>query len=158
MSRGYVMEAEAKSFVGWSRERINPLQIDVIADDHEAALHEFPFDATRGVGEDHGLYAHARENADGKGDLFRGVTFIKMDAALHPGNGNCSHFSDDELSRMADGSGLRIMRNFRVRNFRSSSEFVGKCAKPRTKNQGNLGPQSRLRKNEVSRFARAYEL
>jgi len=51
-----------------------------------------------------------------------------MDAALHPDNGNCSHLSDDELSGMADGRGLREARNFGVRNFRSASKFIGKRA------------------------------
>jgi len=81
-----------------------------------------------------------------------------MDAALHPGHGNCSHFSDDELPRVANGGRLRKVWNFRVRNFRSAGKFISESAKARAQNQGNLGTVSGLRKNEVSRFARALEL
>src|SRR5712664_3172669 len=127
--RGHVVETQAESLVVRSGQRIDALQIDVIADHHQPALHEFPFDAARGVGEDHGLYAHARENADGKRHLFRGVAFVKMDPALHPGHGNRSHFSDDELARMANGGRLRKVRNFRVGDFGGIGEFVRESAK-----------------------------
>jgi hypothetical protein len=81
-----------------------------------------------------------------------------MDAALHPRNGNCSHFSDDELPRVANGGRLREAWNFRVGNFGGISEFVRETAKAGTQDEGNLGTQLRLRKNEVSRFSRALEL
>ncbi len=81
-----------------------------------------------------------------------------MDAALHPCNGNCSHFSDDELPRVANGGRLREVRNFRVRNFGGISEFVRETAKAGTQDEGNLGTQLRLRKNEVSRLSRALKL
>jgi hypothetical protein len=59
---------------------------------------------------------------------------------------------------MANGRGLRKVRNLRVRNFRRYGKFVGKGAEAGTQDKGNLGAQFCLRKNEVSRFARAFEL
>src|SRR5260370_38897413 len=53
---------------------------------------------------------------------------------------------------MANRRRLRKVRNFRIRNFHGVGEFIGECAKPRTKNQRNPRPESRLRENEVSRF------
>jgi len=130
----------------------------VIADHHQPALHKFAFNAARGVGKDHRLNTHARENADGKSHLFRGIALVKMDSALHPRNGNCSYFSDDKLPRVANGGRLREVRNFRVRDFGGISEFVRESAKARAQDEGNLGAQFHLRKNEVSRFARALVL
>src|SRR6266581_105979 len=76
VGRGHVMEAQTEALIVWPRERIDALQIDVIADDHKPALHELAFDAACGVGEDHGLYAHAREDTNGKRNIFGGITFI----------------------------------------------------------------------------------
>jgi len=81
-----------------------------------------------------------------------------MDAALHPGNGDCSHFSDDELPRVADGCGLRKMRNFRIWDFGGIGEFVCESTETRAQNKRNLRPVSGLRKNELSRFPRALVL
>src|SRR6266481_563693 len=89
VSRGHVVKAQAKALVVWPGERIDALQIDVVADHHQSALREFAFDATRCIGENHGLHSHARENTDGKGHFFCGITFIKMDAALHAGDRDC---------------------------------------------------------------------
>jgi len=52
-----------------------------------------------------------------------------MDAALHPGNGNRSHFSDDQFPRMANGGRLRKVRNFRIWNFGGTGKFVRESAK-----------------------------
>src|SRR5260370_443532 len=114
--------------------------------------------ADRPVGEDHSLYAHSRENADGKGHLLRRITFVKMDAALHPGNGDCSHFSDDEFPRMANSGRLRKVRNFLVWDFGGFGKFVRKSAKARAENKHNLRSVSSLGKNEVSRFSCTFVL
>jgi len=106
------------------------LEQRVVADHNEATLHKFPLDAARGVGEDHGLHTHARENADGKHHLFRGIALIKMDAALHASDRNGSYFSDDEFSRVADGGRLWKVRNLRVGNFGGTGKFVRKRAEP----------------------------
>src|SRR5690242_9804134 len=118
------MKSQAEAFIVWSRERIDALKIDVVADHDEATLHKFALDASGGVGEDYSLHSHARENADRKRYFFRGIAFIKMDAALHARYWNCADFSNDELPRVADGRGLREMRNFPVRNFGGIGELV----------------------------------
>src|SRR5229473_6424530 len=156
--RSHVRKARAESFLIGARKRIDALQIDVIADHHQPALHEFPFDAARGVRENYGLHAHAPENAYGKDHFLRRIAFIKMHAPLHPGNGNRSHFSDDQLPRMADGRRLRKVRNFRIRNFLGLLEFVRERPEARSKHQCDTRPVSRLRKNEVSSFTRALKL
>jgi hypothetical protein len=81
-----------------------------------------------------------------------------MDTALHARNWDCSDFPDDELPGMTNSGGLRKVRNLCVRDFRGTVKFIGECAKSGAKNQRDLGPQGRLRKNKVSRFARAFEL
>jgi len=81
-----------------------------------------------------------------------------MDSALHSGNGNCSHSSDDELPRVANGGRLRKMRNFRIGNFGGIGKFVRESAEAGTQNKRNLRPVSGLRKNEVSRSPRALVL
>src|SRR6202022_3422999 len=42
--RGHVVETQAESLVVRSGQRIDALQIDVITDHYQPALHEFPFD------------------------------------------------------------------------------------------------------------------
>ena len=81
-----------------------------------------------------------------------------MDAALHPRNGNCSYFPDDELPRVANGGRLGEVRYFCVGDFGGISEFVRESAKAGTQNKRNLRPVSSLNKNEVSRFPRALVL
>src|SRR5438552_2488773 len=158
VGRGHVVEAQAEAVIVRAGERIDALQIDVIADDHETALREFAFDATGGVGEDHGFHTHTREDADGKRNLLRRIAFVKMYAALHARDGNSSDFTDYELSSVPDGRRLGKMRNFCVRNFRGAGKFIGECAKPGAKNECNPRPKRCLRKNEVGGFTRAFEL
>src|SRR5438132_283152 len=138
---GHVVEAQAEAVIVRAGERIDALQIDVIADDHETALREFAFDATGGVGEDHGFHTHTREDADGKRNLLRRIAFVKMYAALHARDGNSSDFTDYELSSVPDGRRLGKMRNFCVRNFRGAGKFIGECAKPGAKNECNPRPK-----------------
>ena len=100
--RSHVRKARAESFLIGARKRIDALQINMIADHHQPALHEFPFNAARGVRQNDGLHAHAREDADGKRHLLHRITLVKMDAALHPRHRDRSHFSDDQLAGMTD--------------------------------------------------------
>src|SRR6266567_3704402 len=155
--RSHVRKARAESFLIGARKRIDALQINVIADRHQPPLHEFLLDATRGVRQNDGLHAHAREDADGKRHLLHGITLVKMDAPLHPGHRDRPHFSDDQLAGMTDRGRLRKVRNFRVRNFRRAREFVRKSAQTRAKNQCNLRPESRFGKNKLGGAPRAFE-
>ena len=92
-----------------------------------------------GVGEDHGFHAHARENANGKGDVLGGIAFVEMDAALHSGHGNFADFADDELACVADGGGAWKVWDFRVGN------FGGACRIRRRKRRGPSRGPARFR-------------
>ena len=83
------------------------LQIDVIADQNQGALREPEIDASGGVGDDEGANPHAREYPDGKSDLLRGVSLIKMNAALHGSDRDGAGIADDQTSGVADRGGLR---------------------------------------------------
>ena len=82
IGHGHVRKARAETLVIGSSKRARALKIDVIFDHDQLASYEFAFDATGRVREDYSFDAHAREDADGKGDIFGGITFVQVDAAL----------------------------------------------------------------------------
>ena len=120
-------------------------------------MHEFAFDAAGGVGEDDGFHAHAREDADGKRDLFGGIAFVEMDAALHSGDGNFADCADDELACVADGGGVWEMRDFRVGDFGCVVEFVGESTEARAEDQRDFGAEIGFGKNEICGGFGAFE-
>ena len=141
---GHVRKTQAEAFVVRASERAYALQIDVIFDDDELALNEFAFDAAGGVGKDNRFHAHTGEDANGEGDLFGGIAFVEMDAALHSGDRDVADRAEDELAGMADGSGLREIGDFRVGDFSGVLEFVGEGAEAGAEDQGDFGAEIRF--------------
>src|SRR5277367_2916613 len=111
---GHIWKARAEAVVVGTDERMNALEIEVIADDDERALGELQIDAAGGVGENGGANAEAAEDAHGKRDLLRGVAFVEMDAALHGGDGDVFDFANHQTAGVADGGGTREAGNFFV--------------------------------------------
>ena len=83
------------------------LQIDVIANDDQRALRIAEIDAAGGVGQDHGMNAHAPKHANGEGDFLRRVSLVEMDAALHGCNGYVARFADHHAACVSDRGGAR---------------------------------------------------
>src|SRR5713226_4886599 len=155
--RGHVRKTQPKALVVRSGERIHALQIDVVLDNHQPPLPELVLDSARRIRQDHGLYAHAREHSYRKRHLFHGITFIKMYAALHPGDGDGAHFADHQPARVPDGGGLWKVRNFRVRNLYSAGKFVRERPEAGAQHQRDFRPERCLRKNEIGGEPRAFE-
>ena len=89
----------------------------MVANRHQTALRIITIDAASGVGDNHRLDSHAREGTGGKCDFFRGIAFVEMYAALHAGHWDIADIADDETSGVADGGGVREIRDFGVGNF-----------------------------------------
>src|SRR5580692_11807545 len=99
----HVREADAEAVVVGADQRIHTLQVDVIADHDERALRVAEVDASSGVGEDDGANAHASEDADRERDFLRRISFVKMDAALHDGDGHVAGIADYHLAGVPNG-------------------------------------------------------
>src|SRR5204862_3317376 len=121
--------------VVWSNKRVRALQIDVITEGDQRSLGIVEVDAAGGVSEDDRLHSHARENAHRERDLFGGVAFVKMNAALHAGDRDAVDVAEYQLASVADGSGTGKVRDFRVRNSGSLGEFVGESAEAGAKHE-----------------------
>src|SRR5882672_4058615 len=134
---GHIRKTQTEALVIRANERIDSLEIYMIANHHQAALRIVAIDATGGVGNYHRLDAHAGEDADWERDFFRGIAFIEVDAALHRGDGDVADVADDETSGVAYGGGLGEIRDFRVGNFRCVAKFVSEIAEARTQNQSD---------------------
>src|SRR5882724_2028814 len=103
---GHIRETQTETLVIRANERIDALQVYVIANHYQAALRVVTIDAAGGVGDDHRLDAHAGEHADWERDFFRGIAFVQVDAALHRCYRDVANITDDETSGVADGGGL----------------------------------------------------
>src|SRR5207253_1554164 len=83
---GHIVKTQDKPFVVRSGQRIDALQINMIANHHESSLTELAFDASRSIRQDDRFYSHAGEHADRENYLLGRISFIEMYAALHPGH------------------------------------------------------------------------
>src|SRR5579859_390944 len=120
----------------------------MVANGHQAALRIVAIDAASGIGDNHGLNAHAGEHTNGKGDFLRGVALVEMNAALHGGHWSVANAADDQPSGMADGGGLREIGDPCVGNFGGTREFVGEVTEARTEDQGDAWAQLRFCQDE----------
>src|SRR5579862_936110 len=118
----HVGKTDAKAIVIWANERIRSLKIDVIANHHEHALLVTEVNAAGSVSQDDRSYSHASEDAHGKSDCLRGVSFVEMYAALHCGYFYAFRFADNELSRVANGCGTWECGDFCVSDARRVGE------------------------------------
>ena len=110
----------------------------MIANHDQRALLEFRVDAARGVGEIAELYSHAAEDAHGKNNFLRGITFVEMHAALHGGDGNFAHFPNYQAAGVADSRRTRKAGNFFIGNACCFRQFVGERAEPRAEHHRDL--------------------
>ena len=74
----------------------------------------------------------------GKVDFLRGISFIKMNAALHGGDGHAAGVADDHLSGVSDGGRVREGGNVGVGNARGVGERVGESAEAGAEDKSNL--------------------
>ena len=155
----HVRKALAKSLVVRADQRIRPLQVDVIAQDHQRALVEIAVDAAGGVGKNHGANSHAREHAHRKNHVLQRVAFVEMHAALHRGNAEFAAVSPITMPPgVADrpsNAGKFGMR--RVVNARRVSQFVRKAPEAAAEHHADarakLGARERI--NFAARSTRA---
>src|SRR3984893_95295 len=134
ISLGHVWKPHTEALIIRTAERIRALQVDVIADHHQAALRIIAIDTAGGSREDDCLNAQARENADGERYFLYGISFVEMHAALHSGHGDIANLSDDQLAGVADGCRAREVRDSCVGNFRGVTELVCKISQPGAEN------------------------
>ncbi len=104
----------------------------MVANQHQRALLVIQIDAARRVGQEDGTNSHAAEDAHGEGDLLRRVTFIKMHASLHHGDGDRTRFADHHLSSVADRGRAREGRDLRERDAGRVGERIGETAEAGT--------------------------
>src|SRR5260370_37276004 len=123
-----VRKTWAEAFIIRTGERILSLQVDVVTDQNQRALLIAEIDTPSGVGENHGTNSHAAKHAHGKRDFLRGVTLIKMHAALHCGDHDVASFADYHLTCVADRSRTWKRRNLGVRDAHSFAERVSESA------------------------------
>ena len=153
----HIRKTRAESLIVRTGKRVGSLQIDVILDHDKRSLREFALDAARCVGEDHGFYAHASKNANGKCHLLHGIALVEMDTSLHSANGNFSNFADDKFTGVANGRGSRKIRNLPVRNFCCAGKFIRESAEARAEDQSNFRLQRGSRGKEIGREPGAFE-
>ena len=67
----------------------------MVGDQDEGALRVSRVEAARGVGEHKSFDAEFAQDAGTKGDLLRGVAFIKMNASAHDGDGHARDVADN---------------------------------------------------------------
>ena len=72
-------------------------EIDMVGDDHQIANLERGIHTARRVAHEEGLDAQLVHHADGEGDLFHGVAFIKVETPLHGHDILVTKLSEDEL-------------------------------------------------------------
>ena len=82
-------------------QRVFGEEIDMIGDDHQVADLERGIHAARRVAHEEGLDAQLVHHADGEGDLFHGVAFIKVETPLHGHDILVTKLSEDELPGVA---------------------------------------------------------
>lgn len=95
-------------------ERILWHEVDVVCDDHQVADAETGISATGSVADEKSLDAQLVHDADGKGHLFHGVTFIVMESPFHSYDILASEFSEYEFAFVALNGGNREIRYFLV--------------------------------------------
>jgi hypothetical protein len=71
-----------------------------------------------------------------------------MNTSLHARHRDIPDVSDHELSRVADGGGLREVRDFLVGYLSWRFEFVGEGAEARAQHQRNAGAESGFAQDE----------
>ena len=91
-------------------------EVDVVGEQDQLALLEIQPDAAGGVGDHQGGDSQAPQDAYRKGDFFRGISLVGVDAALHDRDRRAGDGADDQAAAVAFHGGLREMGDGRVGN------------------------------------------
>lgn len=116
VSRRHIEEARTEPGLVGAEGGIGSGEIDVIGDGNQRALLITGVDASSSIGDDEGLAAEQTEDADGEGNLGRGVSLIGMSTTLHNNYRNSGDMTKDEFAGMAFNCRLRKMRYIAVTN------------------------------------------
>ena len=76
-------------------------EINVVGDNHDVAHFERGVGTSTCIADKEGLDAQFVHHADGEGDLFHGVAFIKVETALHGHDILVAELTEDELPGVA---------------------------------------------------------
>src|SRR5579859_1779488 len=151
---GHVDKADAEAFVVGADQRIAALKIDVVFQDHQAALLELQVDSTGSVGQQRSLYTHARKDTHGKRDSLHGIAFIVVDAARHHRYRRLANLPNHQISSMANGAGAWEVGNRGIRNHLGIIELFRERPQARAQYQSDPRTDADLLFNKLSRLAR----
>ena len=93
--------------------------------------------------------AHASEDADGEGHFLRGISLIKMHAALHGGDRDAACVAKNHLAGVSDRGRLREGRNLGVGDAGGAGEGVGECAQAGAEDEPDLRAECGALQNQL---------
>ena len=109
----------------------------MVGKQNQLALLEIEANAPGGVGQHQGGDAQPAKNAHREGDFFRGVSLVRVDAALHHGDGSSSDGTEDQASAMAFDRGAGKVGYVAVRDGDGVLDAVGERTQPGAEHNGH---------------------
>ncbi len=105
--------------------------------------------AAAGVGDDQQFGAQGPHHADRKGDLPLRVALVGVEPALHRHHRHALQHAADELAGVADGSGLREVRDRGVIERGLGLDLAGEAAQAGAQNDPGIGPVAPMGMDDV---------